>query len=200
MPINQYLVCMQPDLFENPLFVFALEVEAADLFTDYNPLFVGVGKVNAAYQLTKRIGENKPSVIINLGSAGSNTFRKGSVVCCTQFVQRDMDATGIGCNQYQTPFSEVEPILNHGIVIDDLPHGICGTGDNFEIAHSTPIYNVIDMEAYALAYIAHQENIPYLCLKYISDGADDNAADDWSTSVKNAARSLRAIIDKIQNK
>ena len=154
------------------MFVFALEVEAADLFTGYNPLFVGVGKVNAAYQLTKRIGENKPSVIINLGSAGSNTFRKGSVVCCTQFVQRDMDATGIGCNQYQTPFSEVEPILNHGIVIDDLP----------------------------LAYIAHQENIPYLCLKYISDGADNNAADDWSTSVKNAARSLRAVIDKIQNK
>lgn len=191
---------MQQDLFKNPLFVFALEVEAADLFIDYSPLFVGVGKVNAAYHLTKCIGESKPSVIINLGSAGSNTFKRGTVACCTQFVQRDMDATGIGCKQYQTPFSEIEPILNHGIVIEDLPHGICGTGDNFEIAHSAPVYNVIDMEAYALAYIAHQEKIPFLCLKYISDGANDNAPDDWSTSVKNAAESLRAVIDKIQNK
>lgn len=187
-------------MFENPLFVFAMEVEAADLFTDCDPLFVEIGKVNAAYHLTKRLCESKPSIIINLGSAGSNTFKKGSVVCCTQFVQRDMDATGIGCEQYQTPFSEIEPILNYGVAIEDLPQGICGTGDNFEVAHSAPVYNVIDMEAYALAYIAHHENIPFLCLKYISDGADDNAADDWSISVKNAARSLRMVIDKIQNK
>lgn len=188
---------MLQDLFENPLFVFALEVEAAELFTEYHPMFVGVGKVNAAYHLTKRIAKSKPSIIINLGSAGSNAFPKGSVVCCTQFVQRDMDATGIGCAKYETPFSEVKAILEYGIMMEGLPLGICGTGDNFEVAHSVPVYNVIDMEAYSLAYIASQEQIPFLCLKYISDGADDSAADDWSTSVKNAAKALRSNIDDI---
>lgn len=188
---------MQQDLFKNPLFVFALEVEAAELFNNYQPLFVGVGKINAAYHLTKRIGQNKPSIIINVGSAGSNVFNKGSVVCCTQFVQRDMDATQIGCEKYQTPFSDVEPVLNYGISVEGLPSGICGTGDNFEVAHSTPVYNVIDMEAYSLAYIAYKEKIPFLCLKYISDGADDSAADDWTTSVKNAAEALHKVIENL---
>jgi adenosylhomocysteine nucleosidase len=43
------------------------------------------------------------------------------------------------------------------------------------------------MEAYALALIAKKEGIPFLCLKYISDGADNNAADDWTVLVHKAA-------------
>ena len=32
-----------------------------------------------------------------------------------------------------------------------------------------------------------KENIPFLCLKYISDGADGNAAEDWTVQVHKAA-------------
>lgn len=186
-------------LNKNPLFVFALESEAADRFNDVETLFIGVGKVNAAYHLTKKITESTPSVIINLGSAGSNTFPRGSVVCCTKFIQRDMDATMLGCEQYETPFSGIDPILDYGTKIDGLPRGICGTGDSFEINHTTMAYNVIEMEAYPLAYIAQKENIPFLCLKYISDGADDGAAEEWETTVKLAAAELRKTIDKIKS-
>jgi len=63
-----------------------------------------------------------------------------------------------------------------------LPESICGIGDTFEMAHSATIYNVIDMEAYALAMIAMKENIPFLFLEYISDGADGNAAEEDCTS------------------
>jgi adenosylhomocysteine nucleosidase len=55
-------------------------------------------------------------------------------------------------------------------------------------------YNVIDMEAYALALIAMKENIPFLCLKYISDGADGLAADDWSIHVHKAAKAFKEIL------
>jgi adenosylhomocysteine nucleosidase len=71
--------------------------------------------------------------------------------------------------------------------MDGLKVGICGTGDSFEMGHSETIYNVVDMEAYSLALIAMKENIPFLCLKYISDGADDNAAEDWTEQVHKAA-------------
>lgn len=186
-------------LDENPLFVFALESEASDKFDDLDTLFIGVGKVNAAYHLTKKIAESKPSVIVNLGSAGSNVFDKGSVVCCTKFIQRDMDVTMLGCQLYETPFCDVEPVLDYGIQVDFLPQGICGTGDSFEVNHTANAYNVVEMEAYPLAYIAYRENIPFLCLKYISDGADDSAAEEWTVTVKNAAAELRKVLDGIRS-
>lgn len=187
-------------LNQNPLFVFALESEALNLFEEYKPLFVGVGKINAAYHLTKRINQEKPSIIVNLGSAGSNIYPRGSIVCCTKFVQRDMDVRMLGYNMYETPFSTNGTILDYGISIDCLEKGICGTGDSFEVNHSTnKVYNVIDMEAYSLAYIAKQEAIPFLCLKYISDGADDNAALEWTETVQLAGHALKNAINHMTN-
>ena len=178
---------------QNVLFVFALEMEAGEVFKQQNSLFTGIGKVNASYELTKIIHQKKPDLIINLGSAGSGYFSKGDVVCCTQFVQRDMDVRGLGYDLYQTPFSAVPLVLKYGLLMDELPVGICGTGDNFEMGHTETKYNVVDMEAYALATIAMKENIPFLCLKYISDGADDNAAEDWPVLVHKAALAFGEI-------
>jgi adenosylhomocysteine nucleosidase len=169
------------------LFSFALASEAADVFEDYHTLITGIGKVNAAYELVKAIQYKRPSLIVNLGSAGSNEFQKGDVVCCTRFVQRDMDVRGLGYAQYETPLSGLPPVLEYGLTMDGLPESVCGTGDTFEMAHAATLYNVIDMEAYALALIAMKENIPFLCLKYISDGADGNAAEDWTAQVHKAA-------------
>ncbi|MDI9857876.1 5'-methylthioadenosine/S-adenosylhomocysteine nucleosidase family protein [Flectobacillus roseus] len=172
---------------ENTLFSFALESEAAEVFEGQNVVFTGIGKVNAAYELTKVIQQQKPALIVNLGTAGSNYFAKGEVICCTKFVQRDMDVRGLGFQLYETPLSGVPPLLEYGLEMEGLKLGICGTGDSFEMGHAETIYNVVDMEAYALALIAQKENIPFLCLKYISDGADDNAAEDWTEQVHKAA-------------
>jgi adenosylhomocysteine nucleosidase len=176
------------------LFVFALPSEAAGEFDRCSCLFTGVGKVNAAYHLTKQIAKHKPGLIINLGSAGSNIFQRGTIVCCTQFIQRDMDATGLGFKSFETPFSGEPALLEYGHFIERLPTGICGSGDHFETAHTNTGYHVVDMEAYALAFIAKKEQVPFLCLKYISDGADGGAADDWSTEVHKAASAFKKII------
>lgn len=108
------------------LFLFALDAEAAEEFHDVNKLIVGAGKVNAAYELTKAVYHRKPKLIINLGSAGSSTFKRGEVVCCTQFIQRDMDARALGFKKYETPFSDMPPVLNYGIKMKGLPEAICG--------------------------------------------------------------------------
>jgi adenosylhomocysteine nucleosidase len=172
---------------EDVLFSFALPAEAAEVFESHHTLITGIGKVNAAYELTKAIAVRRPALIVNLGSAGSNFFKKGEVVCCTKFIQRDMDVRGLGYAQYETPLSGVPPLLEYGLTMEGINVATCGTGDNFEMGHSSSAYNVVDMEAYAIALIAMKEQIPFLCLKYISDGADDNAAEDWLVQVHKAA-------------
>ncbi|HWI89964.1 MAG TPA: hypothetical protein VNT20_01765 [Flavisolibacter sp.] len=193
-PVNEISFDSLELLSEKTLFVFALPSEAAEEFEHVNKVFVGIGKVNAAYELTSAIRKHKPQLIINLGSAGSNFFKRGEVICCTKFIQRDMDVRGLGFKLYETPFSNIDPLLNYGIKIKGLPEGVCGSGDSFEMNHSVSDYDVIDMEAYPLAYISMMENIPFLCLKYISDGADGTAADDWAVQVHNAATAFRKIL------
>lgn len=179
---------------EEVLFVFALESEAAQEFTNYNCLFTGIGKLSAAYALTKYVEQIKPSLIINLGSAGSSEFKKGEVISCSKFIQRDMDVRGLGFQQYETPLSDIAVVLEYGMSLPELPQGICGTGDTFEMNHFCNDYNVIDMEGYALALVAMKENISFLCLKYISDGADGLAADDWNVHVHKAANAFKEIL------
>src|SRR5690606_19834670 len=176
------------------LFTFALESEAADLFEERNHLICGIGKVSATYHLLKAIQAERPSLIVNLGSAGRNHFQRGEVVCCTKFIQRDMDAVALGYELYETPLSGLPTILEYGLLMEGLQEGVCGTGDNFEMAHAATGYNVVDMEAYALAVVAMKENIPFLCLKYISDGADGNAAADWTVQVHQAAAAFGKLL------
>lgn len=176
------------------LFVFALDSEAGMAFDGKNKLITGVGKVNAAIELTKEIYLKKPKLIVNLGSAGSKGFHKGEVVCCTKFIQRDMDVRGLGFKMYETPLSGVPPVLEYGLKMDTLKEGICGSGDSFEMNHSETDYNIVDMEAYPLALIAQKENIPFLCLKYISDDAGSDAADDWSVQVHLASEAFKKIL------
>jgi len=180
--------------YQKPLFVFAMEAEAGTEFVTENVVFTGIGKVNATYHLMKGIQHFQPDVIINLGTAGSTVFDRGSVICCTSFIQRDMEATALGFQAFETPFEKDSAVLKYGLSLAHLPQGTCGSGDCFETEHTHSAYQVIDMEAYALAKVARNESIPFLCLKYISDGADDDAVSDWNEEVKKAAKVLKQAL------
>ncbi|MCU1719013.1 nucleosidase [Pseudomonas sp. 5P_3.1_Bac2] len=176
------------------LFVFALEAEAGDAFSHVDTLFTGIGKVNAAIALVRALQTRKPKLIVNLGSAGSPRYHKGELVCCTRFLQRDMDVTPLGFARYQTPLTDVPVVLEQGLSLPGLPLGTCGTGDSFETNHGDAPYDVVDMESYVLALIARDEGIPFLCLKYISDDAGSDAADDWSVQVHLAAQAFAEVL------
>jgi adenosylhomocysteine nucleosidase len=68
-----------------------------------------------------------------------------------------------------------------------LPAAICGSGDSFATANIEVDCAVVDMEAYALAKACRHENAAFACVKYITDGADTSAADDWRRNVHKAA-------------
>lgn len=178
-----------------PTIVFAMAEESQDVFADYDLLHTGIGKVNAAYNLTRRIHAARPDIIVNMGTAGSRRFNGGEIVNCTAFMQRDMDVTILGFEPYQTPFSQDPVRLEYGETIGSLPQGVCGTGDNFDSSEAAANFDVVDMEAYALALICQREKIPFLCLKYISDGADGGAGEDWQAALHHTAEALKSAFE-----
>lgn len=184
------------------LTIFALAPEAQGLFDDCAPVFCGIGKVNAAYHLLLALQRfrteygHPPDLVLNLGSAGSGYFKRGLVVNCTGFIQRDFDVTALGCAPYATPFDSTPAQLMNGQRYAALPEGICGSGDQFVTAAASAPWNVIDMEAFALAKVCHHEQVPFACLKYITDGADGHAPTAWQDGLKHTASALRSAVDQ----
>ena len=183
-----------------PLVVIALELEGQGLFeqAEVDLLYTGLGKVNASLALARRLSACRhqgtlPSLVVNFGTAGSRTLATGSVVACRQFVQRDMDVTGLGFALGETPFETLPATLSVPPVFRHLKEGVCGTGDRFETGAVGIACDVIDMEAYALAKVCLTDNVPFACAKYISDGADASAANDWHASLPRAAAVFLAL-------
>jgi adenosylhomocysteine nucleosidase len=183
-----------------PLVVLALELESQGLFeaAKVDVLYTGLGKVNAAIALTRKLATLRhegraPQVVVNFGTAGSRNLPTGTVVGCRRFVQRDMDVTGLGFALGETPFETAPATLEFPAVFGPLPEGVCGTGDRFETGALGLACDVIDMEAYALAKVCLQLDVPFACAKYISDGADATAANDWQASLPRAAAAFLAL-------
>lgn len=182
------------------LICFALENEAGKHFADLHDqlVFTGVGKLNAAYSLTRAIATNKPDLVVNLGTAGSPVVKTGSVVCATRFIQHDMDVTPLGFAAGETPFDEVPAVLENGRPVAGVQSVTCGSGDRFVTGNTPAGCEVLEMEAYALAKVCLKENIPFIALKYISDGADGAASVDWPTALDNAGRALRLAYNDLK--
>ena len=179
-----------------PVLVFAMQEESADAFDDYDVLHTGIGKVNASHRLSQRLSQERPSVVINMGTVGSRKHKTGSVINPHQFIQRDMDVTALGFEKFKTPFSDDPVVIEYGQRVESLPAGVCGSGDSFATCEQSEQFDCVDMEAFALALICQRENIPFLCLKYVSDGADDAAHVDWNETLKNAAQALKTELER----
>ena len=168
------------------LIVCALEVETQGQLNDYDVLYTGVGKVNATFELTRKLVNSNYDLIINYGTAGSRKIKKKTLVDCTKFIQRDMDVTGLGFMRGETPFEDDIPLmLDFGITEYNTiqRRATCGSGDNF-VEDKTNYYGeVVDMEAYALAKICYLRKVPFVSFKYITDGADEQAHEDWEANL-----------------
>ena len=173
----------------NKLFVAALKEETPDL--DYFH-YVGVGKINATYNLLKLIDKFKPNQIINFGTAGAIKKGLSGIIECTKFYQRDMDATGLlDLKLGETPFDNIKEIINSN---DGFS---CGSGDSFVKNKVEMDIDLVDMEAYALAKVCKLEGINFRCFKFISDSADNNAPKDWIENCKNGAKLFQIKIKEL---
>lgn len=176
------------------LVVMALAAESDGVFeaAGIPVLYCGVGKVNAAVALTRELrgyvhaGHRLP-LVLNFGSAGSRVHSTGALVSCHEFVQRDMDVSGLGFALGVTPFDDAPAMLAFERHFGYLPSAVCGSGDSFAMSACAVECAVVDMEAYALAKVCWLEGAPFACVKYVTDGADHAAADHWRDNVHKAA-------------
>jgi adenosylhomocysteine nucleosidase len=99
-----------------------------------------------------------------------------------------MDVRPLGFELGHTPFDTTGHIDLGG------PGVSLGTGDHFVTTPPELVTDIVDMEAYALAKVARLFSIHFQCWKYISDNANDDAADHWA---ENVAKGARAFVDEV---
>jgi adenosylhomocysteine nucleosidase len=184
-------------LLPRVLVVMALAAESAGVFEDARipVLYCGVGKVNAALLLMRELrryahAAQPAPLVLNFGSAGSRVHDTGALLACHEFVQRDMDVTGLGFALGVTPYDDTPARLSFEPLFTHLPQAVCGSGDSFAMSACAVECEVVDMEAYALAKACRLEQAPFGCAKYVTDGADHAAADHWRDNVHKAAESF----------
>lgn len=162
-------------------------------------IYTGVGKVQAATKLAQALCKaTKPNLIVNYGTAGGlNPMLKGMYEIGT-FVQRDM------CAEPQAPRGSIpfsEPLIGDIKTASPKSQVRCGTGDSF-VMEPDPWYvtydvDCVDMEGWALAYVAKEYGIPFRSFKYISDMADENAAEEWAKNVADGADKFLEIYSSL---
>lgn len=146
---------------------FAVAFEQEFASQTHNVLYTGVGKINAAMATQKLIDTHQVSKIINIGTAGAKpgTAQPGTVYTIGAVIDRDSDIPG----------RRREIIKTH-----QATHHVCATGDSFITRWDNMHYEIVDMEAFAIAAVCQANNIQFECYKFISDNGSNN---DWARAL-----------------
>ena len=177
----------------------ALPGESQNLFENENIAvhYCGIGKVNAAMMAAELIYKTQCKVMINLGTAGSTRFQTHDLIEVSQFVHRDMDLSPLGFKVGETPFDPLKGPIDLIPYFPELAKGVCGTGDSFETGPSKLACDLVDMEGYALAKVCRKMGVQLVSLKYITDGADHHAHNDWAANLIPGSKKLLEYYKKM---
>lgn len=171
------------------LLVAATEAEAAHLPSDADVLITGIGKTAAATALARRLSSYDGTrlrglQVVNVGTAGalhahlSGLFEVGTVL------NHEINADAIRALGYD-PREEL--VIGSG-------ETVLATGDVFVtdavLRDALALRaQLVDMEGYAIAYVAAEFGVPVRMVKYVSDTADESAH-SWNEIVDHCARQL----------
>jgi len=136
----------------NDIILLAMPEEAPSLVGKEGVFFTGVGKVNAAIVAATLIERYKPTRVFNFGTAGGITATHGGIYKCTTFNQRDVILGGVIVG----PQAE---ILHQPIIIGD---------DGWSLS-----------TGFSIAKACVSAGVEFICHKYISDMANDEAPDHF---------------------
>ena len=154
----------------------------------------GIGKVKAAMRLLDAIHENRPDVVINIGTAGALSHRVGDIFVCRRFVDRDFQKVSLPGLDYELSLSGMPASKELFAGVDCS--GICNTGDSFLTEVSEMKGDVFDMEAYAEALVCKEKNIPYFSVKYVTDVIGQNSVKHWEDKLADARMGLKDFLQK----
>ena len=171
-----------------PLLVVAVKQEAQFLPAGHPVLITGIGKINTTSALLLALaGAPRPSVLVNLGTAGGLRPGMAGLHEVSTVIQHDLDTGLLRRLTGQTYGADLR--LSH-------PGGpTLASGDTFvadgarrdELARRA---HLVDMEGYAVAAVAHRLGLPVRLIKQVSDDADENSTRSWPETVSECARVL----------
>ena len=143
-------------------------------------VYCGIGKINAALTSIKAIHQFSPKRILNFGTAGKIKPELHGLLEIGKVIQRDMVAEPLA-PRGTTPFcTRPQEYVSTG-------QFVCGSGDSFVTAYdpwlSSQGVDVVDMELFAIAAIAHDHQVPWQSFKYITDEANEDSGEDWQAKV-----------------
>ena len=183
----------------------------------------GIGKVNAAICTQMLADLFEVDCVVNTGIAGSlnAAINIGDIVLSTDAVQHDMDAVAFGYEvgiipRMDTSYFVADEKLralaktvceqvNPEIAVHE---GRVVTGDQFIADKAKKEWLVenfsgmcTEMEGAAIAQAAHNNGIPFLIIRAISDKADDSAEMDYPTfermAIAHTVKLVQALVEQI---
>lgn len=182
----------------------ATEVEASAVPRDHprvlDVLITGAGKTAAAVSLAvalARLPDPRAVGVLNVGTAGGLEPGGPALWRPSEAWAWDLDAASL--RTLGIPVRDRVPL-------DGGDGSVIASGDTFvaDAARREQLRaqaSIVDMECFAVASACHAFGTPVRALKWVSDAADESAADDWNASVGHGARTLgeavREVLDAI---
>jgi len=157
-------------------------------------LRTGVGKVKSAYYLTEVINQGQPDLVINVGTAGSIDRQVGDILVCRHFIDRDMEKLANLGVEYEIDSSAL--LAEKGYCMHWAGEGVCNTGDTFLTELSDVTGDVVDMEAFAQAFVCRARKAPFIAVKYVTDIIGQNSVKQWEDKLMDACRGLGEFFEK----
>ncbi len=178
----------------------------------------GIGKVNAAMSTTILLQKFSPDYIINTGSAGgyNPSLNVGDVVISSEVRHHDVDVTIFGYEYGQVPqlpaaFVATESLVkiaeNSAQEIPDINFvkGLIATGDAFMndpdrvefVRTKFTDLQAVEMEAAAIAQVAHQFEVPFVIIRSLSDIAGKESNVSFDQYLEKAAVNSATLVMKI---
>ncbi len=162
------------------------------------PIQTGIGKTKSAYCLTKHICQNRPDFVLNVGTAGTLIHEIGDIFISYHFFDRDYETSPLPGIEYEINCID---LLGNNVSLKNLLSkyeklGICNTGDTFVTEVASFRGDVVDMEAYAQAFVCKELNVPFLSVKYITDIIGENSVKHWEDKLAEACEGLTAWFEE----
>lgn len=171
-----------------------------------------VGKVNSARVCQILIDNFKPSLVINVGTAGSvdNRLEIGDIVVADKLVQYDFDVTPFG-----RKLGEIENV-GEFISVDEkllslfknlnVTIGCIASGDKFIINNEEKdnvrnVFNAlcIEMEGASIAQVCYLDSIPFLVVRSITDKKDGSSKVEFETFLESSSKKVAELLKEILN-
>lgn len=172
-----------------------------------------VGKVNSGRSCQMLIDKFNPSLVINIGTAGSvdNRLEIGDVVVADKLYQYDFDVTPFG-----RKIGEIENIGEYIKTDDnllelfnglDIVIGSIASGDKFIVDREEKdnirnTFNAlcIEMEGASIAQVCYLCKVPFLVIRSITDKLDGSSKIDFESFLTSSSKKASEILKELLKK